>query len=81
MSTDRLAELREAAKAHSKQLDAVLWLSVSDLAIRWQVSPKTVRKISRDALPYLELGKSTVRRYDPRDVESYEANAKRGDAA
>lgn len=78
---DRIAELRELAKAHSRQLEAVLWLSVGDLAVRWSVSPATVRKVSRQALPYLLLGESNVRRYDPRDVESYENNAKRGDAA
>jgi hypothetical protein len=77
----RLAELRELAKAHARQLEAVVWLSVGDLAVRWNVSPATVRKVSRDALPYLTLGGSSVRRYDPRDVEHYEAESKRGSAA
>ena len=81
MSADRMAELREAAKAHSKQLDAVSFLTVGDLAVRWDVSPKMVRKIPRAALPYLELGQSNVRRYDPRDIEQYEADSKRGSAA
>ncbi len=75
-----MSELREAAKAHSRQLEAVLWLSVGDLAVRWGVSPKTVRKVDRAALPYLALGESNVRRYDPRDVEAYEDKSKRGAA-
>lgn len=78
---DRLTQLRTLAKEHSRQLEAVLWLSVGDLAVRWSVSPATVRKIPRASLPYLLLGGSGVRRYDPRDVESYESSAKRGDAA
>ena len=78
---DRMSQLREAAKAHSRQIDAVLWLTVADLAVRWGVSTKTVRKIPRASLPYLELGSSHVRRFDPRDVEAYEAESKRGSAA
>lgn len=73
-------DMREAAKAHSRQIEAVLWLSVQDLAARWGVSAGTVRKVPREALPYLTLGSSTVRRYDPRDVEQYEATAKQGAA-
>jgi hypothetical protein len=66
---------------HAKQLDAVRWMPAVDLAARWGVSVKTVRKIPRDALPYLTLGASDVRRYDPRDVEAYELANKRGTAA
>lgn len=77
---DRLAELRAQAAEHARQLEAVLWLTVGDLAVRWKVSPATVRKIDRARLPYLTLGQSGVRRYDPRDVESYEAESKRGAA-
>lgn len=73
-------ELRESAREHSRQIEAVLWLSVQDLAARWGVSPGTVRKIPREALPYLSLGLSAVRRFDPRDVEQYEATAKQGAA-
>lgn len=66
---------------HTRQIEAVRWMPASDLAARWGVSVKTVRKIPRDALPYLTLGSSDVRRYDPRDVEAYEAANKRGTAA
>ena len=79
--SDRLAEIRALAKAQSLQIQAVVWLGVNELAARWSVSPGTVRKISRDALPYLTMGESHVRRYDPRDVEAYENSAKRGTAA
>lgn len=75
-----IAALRAQAQAHARQLEAVLWLSVTDLAARWGVSASTVRAIARDDLPYLTLGKSAVRRYDPRDVETYEQSSKRGSA-
>ncbi len=75
-----IAELRAQAAEHSRQLEAVLWLSVQDLAGRWGVSAGTVRKISRAELPYLTLGGSSVRRYAPDDVTAYEATAKRGAA-
>lgn len=65
-------ELRAGAAEHTKQLDAVHWLTVNHLAARWRVSPGTVRKIPREQLPYLPFGKSNQRRYDPRDVEHYE---------
>ncbi len=68
-----IEDLRAHAREHARQIEAVLWLSVQDLAVRWSVSPGTVRKIPRAQLPYLMLGASSVRRYDPRDVESYES--------
>lgn len=73
--------MREAAREHARQLDAVLWLGVADLAIRWGVGTGTVRKISREALPYLELGDSRVRKYSPDDVLAYEQTAKMGKAS
>lgn len=76
-----IEELRAAARDHAKQLEAVQWLGVKDLAARWGVSPGTVRKVPRDQLPYLTFGDSDWRRYDPRDVEQYEAHAKTGEAA
>lgn len=76
-----IAELREAARGHARELDAVLWLSVSDLVARWGVDADSVRSIPRTALPYLELGKGHRRRFDPRDVEAYELSAKQGTAA
>lgn len=79
MST--LAEMRAEAAKQSRQLEAVLWLTVADLAARWGVSTGTVRKIPRTELPYLTLGASHVRRYNPDDVQGFEAKAKRGDAA
>lgn len=66
---------------HARQLEAVNWVSAMQLARRWSVSAKTVRKISREKLPYLTLGESEVRRYDPRDIEAYEDREKRGNAA
>lgn len=78
--TDKQA-LREAARQHARQIEAVQWLGVQDLAGRWGVGVGTVRKIPRDVLPYLELGDSHIRRYDPRDVESYESVAKMGKAS
>jgi hypothetical protein len=69
-------ELRTDAKEHARQLEAVHWLGVSDLAARWGVSTVTVRKIDRALLPYLPFGASRVRRYDPRDIEKYEAEQK-----
>lgn len=71
-------DLRAEARAHARQLEAVHWLGVSDLAARWGVSPATVRKIDPAKLPYLPFGESRVRRYDPRDVEQYEAQEKQG---
>lgn len=67
--------------AHERQLEAVHWLSVQDLAARWAISGATVRKVPRDKLPYLLFGDSQVRRYDPRDVERFEDEQKRESAA
>ena len=74
-------ELRARAAEHARQLDAVLWLKVTDLAARWGVDPETVTAIAREELPYIQFGKSRTRRYDPRDVEAYESVAKRGETA
>lgn len=76
MAMSTLAQLRAQAQAHARQIEAVTWLTVNDLAVRWGVCASTVRKIPRSALPYLALGTSRVRRYDPRDVEAYEAAQK-----
>lgn len=72
-----IEELRAARDAHAKQIEAVHWLTVQDLAARWGIAPGTVRKIPRDLLPYLPFGQSKQRRYDPRDVERYEETQKR----
>jgi hypothetical protein len=73
-----LEQLRERAREHERQLKAVRWASVRDLAARWGVSPGTVRLIPREQLPYLTLGKSAVRRYSPDDVERFENENKQG---
>lgn len=66
---------------HARQIAAQKWLSVADLADRWAVSRPMVRKIPRAELPYLTLGSSEIRRYEPSDVAAYEDRAKRGEAA
>lgn len=73
-----IEQLRAMAREHGRQIEAVHWISVQDLAKRWSVSVVTVRGISRDKLPYLALGKTRVRRYDPRDVEAFEEREKKG---
>ena len=73
-----IEELRASAAVHAKQLEAVHWLQVNDLAARWGISPGSVRKIPRDKLPYLLFGESNQRRFDPRDVERYESEQKAG---
>lgn len=78
--TRSIEQLRERARAHTRRLEAVNWLGVSELAARWGISPDVVREIPRDRLPYLPFGASFIRRYDPRDVESYEEREKRGGA-
>lgn len=75
-----LEELRAKAALHTRQLESVHWLGVEALAVRWGVSKGTVRKIARQALPYLTFGETMIRRFDPRDVETYEAEMKRGAA-
>jgi hypothetical protein len=72
--------MRAEAREHARQIEAVTWLSVHELAQRWRVSPNTVRKIPRSALPYLMLGETRVRRFDPRDVEAFEQRAKTGES-
>lgn len=80
--TKTLAQLRAEAREHAKQLAAVRYVTVQDLAARWGIDDDTVREIPRKALPYLPFGKSgKIRRYDPRDVEAYEAREKAGEAA
>lgn len=74
-----LDQIRAEARAHAKQLEAVRFVQVRDLAERWGMDVTTVRAIPRAHLPYLEYGKSNRRRYDPRDVEEYERRAKAGD--
>lgn len=76
-----LAEIRAAAREHAKQLAAVRYVTVQDLAARWGVDDDTVRAIPRFELPYLAFGKSGTRRFDPRDVEAYEERVKKGEAA
>lgn len=66
---------------HERQLQASGWPGVAVLARKWGVSRKTVRDIPRDQLPYISFGQSDVRRYDPDDVERFEAKAKKGIAA
>lgn len=73
-----LTALRAQAKEHAKQIEAVLWLSAAELAVRWGVSDTMVRRIARTELPYLTLGGSTTRRYHPDDVERYESTMKHG---
>jgi hypothetical protein len=70
-------DARQGAAEHTKRLASVDWVKTRDLADRWGVSRKTVRKIPRAKLPYLPFGKRGERRYDPRDVELYEMNEKR----
>jgi hypothetical protein len=67
-------QIRAEARAHGRQLEAVNWMTVQELAGRWGVSQGTVRAIPREQLKYLTLGKSTVRRYHPDDVSSFETN-------
>ena len=61
----------------------VTWLSVQDLAARWNVDEETVRLIPRERLPYLAFGtrmdgRYLRRRFHPRDVEQYEEQQKLG---
>lgn len=65
-------EIRAHARDHAKQLEAVRYLTVQDLAARWGVDDDTVRAVPAKALPYLSFGRSRMRRYDPRDVERFE---------
>jgi hypothetical protein len=80
-ATRTVAEIRAEAMQHARQIEAVKFLTVQDLALRWRVDDETVRKIDRASLPYLEFGKSKMRRYDPREVERYEQQGKGESAA
>lgn len=75
-----IEELRARQREHARQLEAVFYVKTSDLAARWNIDVDEVLEISRDKLPYLEYGKTNSRRYDPRDVETYEDREKRGAA-
>lgn len=74
-------ELRARQAEHAKQLESVFFVKTSALVARWDVDVETVLAIPRARLPYIEYGASESRRYDPRDVEAYEASAKSGAAA
>lgn len=76
-----LDELRAAAAAQATQIESVRWLGVPELALRWNVSRASVRKIPREQLPYITFGGTSVRRYKPTDVEHFESTAKWGTAA
>lgn len=71
-----VGELRARAAELQRELTERRLLTVRQLAVRWAVSPSTVRDIPPDQLPYLEFGqglKLRRRRYRPEDVASYEA--------
>ena len=51
-----IAAMQADAAQQQIALTARQFLSVGDLAKRWQVSENTVRSIARTALPYMELG-------------------------
>lgn len=76
-----IAELRRQAREHAHQLAAVRYLTVQDLAARWGVSEDVVRDLERKKLPYITLGQSRLRRYDPRDVEAFEQREKTAEEA
>lgn len=59
-------------------MEARGWPGVKYLAERWGISRALVRGIPRERLPYLAFGQSDVRRYDPADIEAYEAREKQG---
>jgi len=74
-----IEELRQRQREHARQLEAVNFVKTSDLVARWGWDVEVVLAIPREELPYLEYGKTRARRYDPRDVETYEDKAKRGE--
>lgn len=78
---DELEALRAAANAQATQMESSRWLGVPELALRWNVSRASVRKIPRDKLPYITFGGTSVRRYKPADVEHFESTEKWGHAA
>ncbi len=83
MSTS-LQPYRERARAHQADIElSVVYLTVNDLAKRWNLSASTVRDIPREQLAYKEFGRGAKlkrRRYHPDDVIAYE-NRDRGEAA
>ncbi len=66
----------DSVEAHALELEArIRFVTVADLAERWQCSETAVRDISYSELPYLNIGKGgrrVHRRYDPRVVEAFE---------
>jgi len=79
-----LATIRARAAEHQRELTERQFLTVGQLAARWNVAPSTVRDIPADELPFLEFGRGLKlrrRRYDPSDVEAYERSHRRGRAA
>jgi hypothetical protein len=77
MPTPSLEELRARAAAHQEHLDRnTKFYTVADLAARWGCSKTSVRAISAELLPYLNVGSGLqreLRRYRPADVEAFEA--------
>lgn len=78
----RLARIRERAAKHAEEFAARQWLMVDDLAARWHMSKRAVRKIPRERLPYLNVGSGAreLRRYSPEAVAAYEAEGSKGAA-
>jgi hypothetical protein len=76
-----IEELRARQREHARRLESVLFAKASELAARWNADVETVHAIPREKLPYMEIGKSKSRRYDPRDVEAYEQAEKQPGAA
>ena len=74
---EQLHSYRARARAHQADIDlSVSYMTVKDLAARWNIAPSTVRDIPRTKLPYKEFGKGAKlkrRRYHPDDVLAYEA--------
>lgn len=72
-----LAEIRARARQHQDELEKnARFLTIAALAARWGVGKTTVRAIPFADLPWRNLGRGLVResrRYDPADVDAYEA--------
>lgn len=56
--------------------EPITWLSVKDLADRWLLSTRTIRRIPRCDLPWAYLSDS--RRYRLSDVQKYEGKRLNG---
>lgn len=73
-----LQELRERREAHQRYLDRnTRFLSVKQLAERWNCSRESVRMIPFVSLPWINIGSGLQResrRYDPDAVLAYEAH-------